>query len=93
MAAPALVAAAEARAGHAATPLAAAKGLHVTLPAIHALALAPRFIFIKAMVCLRARDEIVTLLNKSCKLTVDNLMLCSLGVFPVPPLFVFRFLF
>lgn len=66
--APALVAAAEARAGHAATRLVAAKDLLVTPLAIHApapdpaLALAPRFTLSKATACLGAREEILKLL-------------------------------
>lgn len=93
MVAPALGAAAEARAGHAATPLVAAKGLRITLPAVLVPALAPRFTFTKVMVCLRAGEEIFPLLNKSCKLSMDNLVLCSLGVFSYSPTFLLQFSF
>lgn len=95
MVAPALGAAAEARAGHAATPLGAAKDLRITLPAVLVLVpgLAPRFTFTKVMVCLRAGEEIFPLLNKSCKLSMDNLVLCSLGVFSYSPTFLFQFFF
>lgn len=90
MVAPALRAVAEAGAGHAATPLAAAKGLRIILPAVPALA--PRFNVTSAMVCLRAREEIFPLLNNSCKLSMDNLLLRSLGVFSYSPtFFVFFF--
>ncbi len=89
--APAPVAAveAEARAGHAATPHVAAKGLHVTLLAIPAPARAPapRFTSAKAMVCLRAEVEIFTSHNKS-----GSCVTCSHCLF-VFPFFGCGFLF
>lgn len=83
MVVPALVAAveAEARAGHAATLHVAAKGLHVTPPAIPARAHAPRFTLTKAMVCLRAGWEIFTSHYEFCILTTDHLVLLVYTVF------------
>lgn len=88
---PVAAAAAEARAGHAATPPDAAEGLHVTLPGAPAPALAPapRFILPKAMVCLGAGEETFTSFTKSCILNTDHLMcLHCLVCFLFPPLFV-----
>lgn len=80
---------AEARAGHAATPLVAAKGLHVTLLAIPARAPAPRFTLTKATVCLRAEGEIFTSLNKSGSSCVT----CLHCLFVLPFFFGCSFLF
>lgn len=88
MGAPAPVAAAEARAGHAATRLAAAKSRRATPPTVHAPALAPRSC--PAAVCLQAGEGIVTLLNKFCQLAWEYFLSSSLGVLsPVPPLVTF----
>lgn len=92
MVAPAPVAAAEARAGHAATRLAAAKSRRATPPTVHAPALAPRSC--PTAVCLQAGEEIVTLFNKFCQLAWKYFLSSSLGVLsPVPHWLPFLFLF
>lgn len=96
-AAAAVVAAAEARAGHAATPLAAAEVPRVTLPG--APALAPRFTstLTEAMVYLGAAEEIFTSHNKPCILITERLtcypFTLSFCVVAFPPLFVAVFIF
>lgn len=90
--APAPVAAAEARAGHAATHLAAAKSHRATPPTVHAPVLAPRSC--PTAVCLQAGEGIVTLLKKFCQLTWEYFLSSSLGVpSPVPHWLPFLFLF
>lgn len=92
MGAPAPVAAAEARAGHAATRLAAAKSRRATPPTVHAPALAPRSC--PTAVCLQDGEGIVTLLNKFCQLAWEYFLSSSLGVLsPVPHWLPFLFLF